>query len=99
MRREEVDVGRRADRPVDDGAAPRDQLDQEQELIDSGVQPATILDINLWARDFEEIDLFNWQQAVAGMIPISEVERELATGAPIVYGIDAAGKRVSTEEL
>lgn len=64
--------------------APRDQLDQEQELIDSGVQPATILDINLWARDFEEIDLFNWQQAVAGMIPISEVERELATGAGLI---------------
>jgi 2,3-bisphosphoglycerate-dependent phosphoglycerate mutase len=27
------------------------------------------------------------------------LKREIATGAPIVYGIDADGKRVSTEEL
>ncbi|WP_332713367.1 2,3-bisphosphoglycerate-dependent phosphoglycerate mutase [Pelagibacterium mangrovi] len=27
------------------------------------------------------------------------LKREIATGAPIVYGIDANGKRVSTEEL
>jgi 2,3-bisphosphoglycerate-dependent phosphoglycerate mutase len=27
------------------------------------------------------------------------LQREIATGAPIVYGIDAEGKRVSTEEL
>ncbi|UYQ72296.1 2,3-bisphosphoglycerate-dependent phosphoglycerate mutase [Pelagibacterium flavum] len=27
------------------------------------------------------------------------LKREIATGAPIIYGIDAEGKRVSTEEL
>ena len=27
------------------------------------------------------------------------LKREIATGAPIVYGIDAQGKRISTEEL
>lgn len=27
------------------------------------------------------------------------LKREIATGAPIVYGIDESGNRVSTEEL
>ena len=27
------------------------------------------------------------------------LKREIATGAPIIYGIDAEGSRVSTEEL
>lgn len=36
---------------------------------------------------------------IEGLDEEAILKRELATGAPIVYGIDAAGKRVSTEEL
>jgi hypothetical protein len=38
-----------------------------------------VLDIGVWTRGYEEIDLFDWQDAVARMIPVSELEVELAT--------------------
>ena len=34
-----------------------------------------------------------------GLDEVSILDREIATGAPILYGIDAEGNRVSTEEL
>ncbi len=64
--------------------APQDQMRDEAERLASGVKPATILDIGIWARDYEEIDLFNWQEAIAGMISVSELERELATGEGMI---------------
>ncbi len=64
--------------------APQDQLRDEADRIASGEKPATILDIGIWARDYEEIDLFNWQDAIAGMISVSELERDLATGEGLI---------------
>src|SRR5262249_4885754 len=31
----------------------------------------------LWARDYQEVDIFNWQQEVADMLSVPDVEREL----------------------
>jgi superfamily II DNA or RNA helicase len=49
----------------------------EERMLAAGEKPAAILEIGLWTRDYEEIDVFNWQEAVAGMIPASELEVEL----------------------
>lgn len=59
--------------------APPEQIEAEEELLARGAKPTTVLDIGLWARDYEEIDLFTWQEAVAGMISLSELEVELST--------------------
>ena len=34
--------------------------------------------MELWAREYEEIDIFNWQEAVSGMISASDLEVELS---------------------
>jgi hypothetical protein len=59
--------------------APEDQLNDEEQRLAKGEKPTTVLDIGVWARTYEEIDLFNWQEAVADMISVSELEVELAT--------------------
>ena len=58
--------------------APPDLMSQEQDVLDAGKPPTQILPIDLWARDYEEIDVFNWQDAVAGMLSASDLEVELA---------------------
>ena len=40
--------------------------------------PTQVLPVELWARDYEEIDVFNWQEAVSGMLSASDLEVELA---------------------
>jgi len=64
--------------------APKQELEQEEDAVASGEKPTTVLDIGVWARDFEEIDLFDWQEAVSGMIPVSELEVELATSEGLI---------------
>jgi hypothetical protein len=51
----------------------------EQEALDRGMMPTQTLPVSLWATDFREIDVFNWQEAVNGMISSSDLEMELGT--------------------
>ena len=46
-------------------------------LLD-GRAPTQVLPVELWAREYEEIDVFNWQEAVSGMLSASDLEVELA---------------------
>lgn len=59
--------------------APEDQLIDEERRLAHGEKPTAVLDIGVWARDYEEVDLFTWQDAVADMISVAELEVELAT--------------------
>jgi superfamily II DNA or RNA helicase len=70
-----------------DGAlvvAPEDQMRNEEQQIANGEKPAAVLDIGIWARDYEEIDLFNWQEDVADMVSVSELEVDLATSQGLI---------------
>src|SRR5262249_39417781 len=58
--------------------APADLLAAENEALARGERPTTVLEIGLWAKDYEPIDVFNWQQELANMISLSDLERELA---------------------
>ena len=40
-----------------------------------------VLPVELWARGYEEIDVFDWQDAVKGMISAADLELKLATSA------------------
>jgi superfamily II DNA or RNA helicase len=64
--------------------APEDLKKADDEAIDRGERPAAVIDIGVWARDYEEIDVFNWQEAVANMISVSDLEVELAASEGVV---------------
>jgi hypothetical protein len=58
--------------------APEDVHKGDDDALDRGERPTTVIDIGIWARDYQEIDVFNWQEAVANMISVSDLEVELA---------------------
>jgi hypothetical protein len=58
--------------------SPGNLRGDEDEAIARGERPTTVIDIGLWARDYQQVDLFNWQEALADMIPLTELEVELA---------------------
>ena len=43
-----------------------------------------MIDIGLWAKAYEEVDIFSWQEAVANMLSVSELEVELAASEGVV---------------
>lgn len=64
--------------------APRQLSQEEEAAIAAGERPAAILEIGLWAKDFQEIDLFNWQETLADMLSVADIEVELATAEGLV---------------
>jgi superfamily II DNA or RNA helicase len=58
--------------------APEDLRRAEDEAVGRGERPTTVIEIGLWAREYQQVDLFNWQEAVVDMIPLTELEVELA---------------------
>ena len=66
--------------------APKHLLDAEEEALARGERPTTVLEIGLWTKDFQEIDIFNWQQEVADMISLPDLEHELAVAEGRVRG-------------
>ena len=50
----------------------------EQEALERGELPNQTLPVSLWATDYREIDVFDWQEAVKGMISSADLEIELA---------------------
>jgi hypothetical protein len=64
--------------------APDGLRQAEEEAIDRGQRPTAVIDIGLWAKDYQEIDVFNWQEAVANMISVPELEVELAASEGVV---------------
>jgi superfamily II DNA or RNA helicase len=58
--------------------APPDQIAKEGELLARNEAPTAVLPVELWARDYQEIDVFNWQDAISGMLSVADLEIELA---------------------
>jgi superfamily II DNA or RNA helicase len=58
--------------------APPDLMGKEQGALGGGKPPTQILPVELWTREYQEIDVFNWQDAVPGMLSASDLEVELA---------------------
>ncbi len=64
--------------------APDELKRADDEAIGRGDRPTTVIDIGLWAKAYQEIDLFNWQETVAGMLSVTELELELAASEGVV---------------
>lgn len=58
---------------------PESMLDAEDSAVARGDRPPETLPISLWATDYREIDVFNWQESVKEMVSSSDLEMELAT--------------------
>jgi hypothetical protein len=59
--------------------APAELMQAENDALARGESPTQVLPVELWAKDYQEIDVFNWQEAVTGMVSSSELEVQLAT--------------------
>jgi superfamily II DNA or RNA helicase len=59
--------------------APPDLLTEEEAALARNEPPTQVLPVELWARGLQEIDVFNWQEAVSEMISVADLEVELAT--------------------
>ncbi len=59
--------------------APEGLLNEEEAALNGGRPPTQVLAVELWAKEYQEIDIFNWQEAVAGMFSAADLEVELAT--------------------
>jgi superfamily II DNA or RNA helicase len=64
--------------------APDHLMKAEEEAIQSGMRPTSVVEIGLWVKDYQEVDVFNWQDAVSNMISVSDLELELAASEGIV---------------
>ncbi len=71
----------------------------EQEALDRGEMPTQTLPVSIWATDFREIDVFDWQESVKGMISSSDLETELATAEGRIRDATKSGAVTADHEL
>ena len=72
--------------------APQHLLEAEEQALSRGERPTAVLEIGLWARDYEPIDIFNWQESLAGMVSLPDIERELGVAEGRVRGAVERGQ-------
>jgi hypothetical protein len=54
-----------------------DAMTAELAALERGELPSQTLPVSLWATDYREIDVFNWQESIKGMISSSDLEIQL----------------------
>jgi superfamily II DNA or RNA helicase len=57
--------------------APGELLAAEEQALARGEKPTAVLEIGLWAKDFEQVDVFNWQDTAGTMYSVAELELTL----------------------
>ncbi len=64
--------------------ASDEDMKQEDEAIQRGEKPSQVLNISVWAREYREIDIFNWQEKLKDVISVNDLERELAASEGLI---------------
>lgn len=72
-------IGNNKYRPGSLVLAPAELIEDEENSINLGQKPTSVLDIALWVKDFQEIDIFNWQEIRKDMISVADLEIQLNT--------------------
>ena len=85
-------TGRKDYRPGGLVLAPEGDMEAEAKQFGRGEKPHAILDLSLQSLGYEEIDLFNWQEAVRDMISAPDLERQLAATEGAVRRIVEQGR-------
>ena len=75
--------------------APKGLLREEEEAIIRGEKPPADSEIGLRAKDYHEIGLFNWQQAIMDMLSVADTESELAVAEGVRKASDRTRHRDS----
>jgi hypothetical protein len=70
-------------RPGELVLAPEDRIAEEQA---AGNAPPTILNLGIWAENFEEIDIFDWQSVAKDMLSVADLELALAASEGYLRG-------------
>ncbi len=65
-------------RPGELMLAPAEELREEQQAYGRGEKPKVVLDLALETSDFEEVNVFNWQEVVRDMLSAADMDRELS---------------------
>jgi len=71
-------LGKKQYRPGELVLAPAEEVREEQQRYGKGEKPKVILDLALQTLDYEEINVFNWQEVVRDMLSAADMDRELA---------------------
>lgn len=85
-------LGRQNYRPGGLLLAPADLVAAEEEALAQGKRPTTVLEIGLWVKEYEPVDVFNWQEEIVDMVSIPEIERELGVAECRVRGAVERGE-------
>lgn len=64
--------------------APSALAAAEEQSIDRGDLPPAILGIGIWAKNYQEIDLFSWRDMIADMMPVGELEVALGASEGVI---------------
>jgi superfamily II DNA or RNA helicase len=78
---------------------PDDRIAEEQTLFELGQKPEVILNLGLWAEDYEEIDLFDWQSVAKDMLTLTQMEAKLAVAEGFLRRKIQAGELVPDHTL
>ncbi len=79
--------------------APDDLMADEKVMIEKGDVPFKTLDVALWTRGLEEIDVFSWQEIRQHMWSASELEVELGAGNRRVTNAAKRGDIIADHEV
>ena len=58
--------------------APPSVMSEEEQTLARGESPTPVLPVELWTRELEVVNVFDWQEETKGMINHTELEDELA---------------------
>jgi hypothetical protein len=71
-------LGERFYRPGGLALAPEALKQREGDFIDRDAKPTAVIDVGVWAKHLEEIDIFSWQEVAPGVLSLAEVAWALA---------------------
>lgn len=71
-------------RPFGMTLGPKNLMCLDEDLFRRGERPAVLIDVPVFATDYEPVDLFNWQEIVKGMISQIEFVRRVDVQAETI---------------
>jgi superfamily II DNA or RNA helicase len=77
-------AGRSQYRPGGLVLAPDEQIAEEEQRITSGEKPEAFLNLHLWVRDLEYVDILDWRDESTRMLSASQLSIELGVDSTTV---------------
>ncbi len=85
-------AGKNTYRPGGLVLAPPGRAAEEEARIGQGGRPPAVLEIDVWEKGLQVIDIFRWQEEVEGMLSVVEVEMALHTSEGTIQDAVRSGR-------